>query len=239
MSHFFDVRALPQLLDDAQRLVSQASDHERRLADLVVRLECQGGDRPPASASRSPWRNPRVPSSARSGERSGEPPSLTLTVRDLCVAARDQRQHATTLLRRVLGELAADGDTKPLPTRVLVVDDSFDTCEMASIILEAAGFHVITASNGLEGVLAAHMAKPAVVLMDITMPILNGIEAARLLKASTATRALQLIAYTAEPDFHEVPLIPLFVAVLPKPSLPDAIVTSVKRYIRRSDERHA
>ena len=231
MAHFFDVQALTQLLDDAERLVAQASAHERRLADLAIRMECDEGKMPAAfgQRGRSPNRDASAPTDTRG--QLGQPSDLAMTVRDLCIAARDQRQIATALLRRVVGELALDLETKSPPTRVLVVDDSFDTCEMASMILEAAGFHVITASNGLEGVLAAHMAKPAIILMDIAMPILNGIEAARLLKASTATRALHLIAYTAEPNLHDLPLTPLFVEVLSKPSNAEAIVTSVNRYL--------
>lgn len=138
-----------------------------------------------------------------------------------------------------MGELAAEDQKKSVASRVLVVDDSADTCEMAAMVLEDAGFHVITAANGLEGVLAAHTASPAVVLMDITMPVLNGIEAARLLKSSTVTRDLQVIAYTAKPDFYERPLTRLFVDVLAKPSSPDAIIASVRRWAVPGGERSA
>ena len=237
MPHSFDAQALTQLLDDAEHLIVRACDHERRLADLVRRLEREGIDSAWASAGAHRPSNPRASKTARSGEPFSEPSDLALTVRNLCGAAREQRLIAETLLTRVLGELALHGEKTPLPTRVLVVDDSVDTCEMAAIVLEHAGFHVITAANGLEGVLAAHMASPAVVLMDINMPVLDGIEAARLLKASTATRDLQLIAYTAKPDFYDAPLRRLFVDVLPKPSNPDAIVASVRRLVVQGGDK--
>ena len=146
---------------------------------------------------------------------------------------------ATTLLKRVVGELAEDAAQNRPASLVLVVDDAVDTCELAATVLEHAGFHVITASNGLEGVLAAHLAPPAVILMDITMPVLNGVEAARLLKASTVTRDLKVIAYTAQPDFCDGPVRPLFVDVLSKPSNPDAIVASVRRCVGDRGEKPA
>lgn len=98
---------------------------------------------------------------------------------------------------------------------------------------------MLTAANGLEGVLAAHLASPAIVLMDITMPVLNGIEAARSLKASTATRDLRVIAYTAKPDFYEERLAGLFVDVLSKPFDPDAIIALVRRCVVQGGERPA
>jgi len=244
MPHSFDSHALRQLLEDAEHLVVRACEDERRLADLVLRLESDGKDIPAPSVDGGhvdggQTSHPHRVHTAHSGGRFNERSDLSVTVRDLCVAARDRRLIATTLLKRVIGELALDAGKNLTPTRVLVVDDSVDTCEMAAIVLENSGFRVITAVNGLEGVLAAHMATPAVVLMDITMPVLNGIEAARLLKASTATRDLQLIAYTAQPDFYDGPMTRVFAGVLSKPSTPDAIIASVRRCLVHSDEQSA
>jgi CheY-like chemotaxis protein len=101
---------------------------------------------------------------------------------------------------------------------------------MLARVLEQAGYQAITAANGLEGVLAAHCLRPSVVLMDVTMPVLDGIEATRLLKASAVTRSLNVIAHTAKADFHEAPFTRLFADVLPKPASPDAIVASVQRF---------
>ena len=116
-------------------------------------------------------------------------------------------------------------------TRVLVVDDSPDSCAMAASVLEAFGFRAITASNGLEGVIVAHYARPIVVIMDLTMPILDGIQGARLLKASTVTKHLNVIAYTARPDSIEGPLARFFAHVLAKPTEPELLVTSVRQFL--------
>ena len=59
-------------------------------------------------------------------------------------------------------------------------------------MLVSAGFSVRSATNGLEALLAAYDLQPAVIVMDLMMPVLDGLEAARLIKAiktSCATRA--------------------------------------------------
>ncbi len=84
---------------------------------------------------------------------------------------------------------------------------------------------------GSKRVIVAHYARPDLILMDVTMPVLNGIDAARLLKASAVTQDVNVIAYTARPDFEELAYNQLFVDVLKKPAAPDAILASVERFI--------
>jgi CheY-like chemotaxis protein len=72
---------------------------------------------------------------------------------------------------------------------VLIVDDAEDDRELAATILGHSGFLAGTTANGLEGVIAAHCLRPVAVLMDVTVPVLDGIEAAGLLKASVPTRS--------------------------------------------------
>ena len=115
--------------------------------------------------------------------------------------------------------------------RVLIVDDSEDCRELAAAVLEAAGFHVIIARNGLEGVVAAHCEHPAVVVMDVTMPVLDGIEAARLIKASAGTRHINILAHKAKPEVDPGSLPLFFVGVLRKPTTPEALVGAVRRLV--------
>jgi CheY-like chemotaxis protein len=100
----------------------------------------------------------------------------------------------------------------------------------SSTILEAAGFDAMTANNGLEAVIVAYYARPPVVLMDVTMPVLDGLEAARLMQASPVTRDMKVIAYIAKPDAFDAPWTRWFVDVIPKPASADAIVSSIQRY---------
>ena len=82
---------------------------------------------------------------------------------------------------------------------VLVVDDYQDSREFMSMVLHNAGFIVRTATNGLEAVIAAYEMQPAVIVMDMIMPVLDGIEATRLIKAIDELRDARVIAYAAQP----------------------------------------
>ena len=79
--------------------------------------------------------------------------------------------------------------------------------------------------------MAAHYVKPAVVIMGVSMPVLDGIETARLLKAGPSTRHVRVIAYTAWPSFYDGPLKSVFDGVLAKPSTTETLLASVRRFI--------
>jgi len=115
--------------------------------------------------------------------------------------------------------------------RLLIVDDSDGNRETTAAILEEAGFEVLTAMNGLEGVILAHLVRPSVILMDVTMPVMNGLEAARLIRESSATQDLKMIAYTATPDLFDGTVTKWFVDVIFKPANPEAIVALVQRVV--------
>ena len=220
MPHEFDGRNFAQILSDTRRLVTHGHQHEQDLAGLVALLEASGGgSSETASAPQYP-----IAASAFEWPLSNE---LLRLVRAACVAAQQQRELAERVLMALLGE--ARGDT--VRPRILVVDDSEDNRALVAAVLEHSGFHTITAANGLDGVIAAHCVHPAAVVMDVTMPVLDGIEAARLLKASAATRSLDVIAYTARPEFYQGALTALFVGVLAKPATPEAIVAKVRESV--------
>ena len=112
-----------------------------------------------------------------------------------------------------------------------MVDDYEDTRELVARILEDAGFIVRTASNGLEAIIAAYEMKPSVIVMDVTMPVLNGLEATRLIKAIDAIRHVRVIAHTAEPHIADAAAATLFAAVLHKPVPPTVVVDTVRRCV--------
>jgi len=158
-----------------------------------------------------------------------EAPDVVPTVRRLAAAARLQRQRAEALHGGLLGE--------PVPIRqpdagrpvVLVVDDSKDSLETVALFLELSGFHAITAANGLEAVIAAHYARPELAVLDVAMPVLNGLEAARLLKASPVTRNVKLMAYTANWSMSDAALKEAFAEVLAKPASADEFLATVRQ----------
>jgi CheY-like chemotaxis protein len=228
MPHSFDGHGFEHLLGDVERLLARAVDHERRIQWLMSALEGEGRA---VVASAAGVAVPKTADEATTpSPASCVPLDLHAMVRGLCISARDQRRLSERILSHFIGDLALSGRAAVERHPILVVDDSQDNCEMLARVLEQAGYQAITAANGLEGVLAAHCLRPSVVLMDVTMPVLDGIEATRLLKASAVTRSLNVIAHTAKADFHEAPFTRLFADVLPKPASPDAIVASVQRF---------
>ncbi len=68
--------------------------------------------------------------------------------------------------------------------RILVVDDNVGNTSMLVSLLEPLGFRIDTASNGEEALSMARERQPDLVLMDLVMPVMDGLEAARLLRAN-------------------------------------------------------
>ena len=81
--------------------------------------------------------------------------------------------------------------------RILLVEDNEMNRDMLSRRLERKGFQVVLAVDGKEGVEMAASHAPDLVLMDMSLPVLDGWEATRRLKAAPATRHLPVIALTA------------------------------------------
>ena len=81
--------------------------------------------------------------------------------------------------------------------RILVVEDNIDNYELVRFILERAGYDVFLAMNGRDGLGAARLQKPDLILMDLTMPEMDGWLAAEKLKADDATKSIPLIALSA------------------------------------------
>ncbi|HEX9936227.1 MAG TPA: response regulator [Longimicrobium sp.] len=82
-------------------------------------------------------------------------------------------------------------------TKILLVEDNEMNRDMLSRRLERKGFEVALAMDGRSGVEMARTEAPALVLMDMSLPVLDGWEATRLLKAQPETRHIPVIALTA------------------------------------------
>ncbi len=83
------------------------------------------------------------------------------------------------------------------PPRVLVADDQPLNLELARATLEAGGFEVDLAHSGRQALDLVRLLKPDLVLLDIQMPDIDGLEVARRLKADPGTASIPLIAFTA------------------------------------------
>lgn len=81
--------------------------------------------------------------------------------------------------------------------RILIVEDNMDTYELVKFILEKNGFETFLAMNGRDGVNAAVKQHPDLIIMDLSMPEMDGWTATRLIKGDLQTSSIPLIALTA------------------------------------------
>jgi CheY-like chemotaxis protein len=81
--------------------------------------------------------------------------------------------------------------------KILLVEDNEMNRDMLSRRLTRNGFEVVIAVDGQQGVAMATSEKPDVILMDMSLPVMDGWEATRQVKADPATRAIPVIALTA------------------------------------------
>jgi two-component system, cell cycle response regulator DivK len=81
--------------------------------------------------------------------------------------------------------------------KILLVEDNEINRDMLSRRLERRGYQVAIALDGEQGVSMAGLEPPDLILMDMSLPVLDGWEAARLLKAAPETRSIPIIALTA------------------------------------------
>lgn len=81
--------------------------------------------------------------------------------------------------------------------RILVVEDQEDNRSILRDLLTRAGFEIIEAANGADGVTLARAEKPDLILMDIQLPVLDGYEATRRIKSDPALAATPVIAVTS------------------------------------------
>jgi two-component system, cell cycle response regulator DivK len=82
-------------------------------------------------------------------------------------------------------------------TKILLVEDNEMNLDMLSRRLSRQGYEVVAAQDGAVGIARAASERPHIILMDMSLPVLDGWEATRRLKADPATREIPIIALTA------------------------------------------
>ena len=81
--------------------------------------------------------------------------------------------------------------------RILLVEDNKDNFELVRYLLESAGYEVLAAEDGIQGLEVARQETPDMILMDLSLPEMDGWTAASQLKADPKTAAIPLYAITA------------------------------------------
>jgi len=128
----------------------------------------------------------------------------------------------------------------PTHRKVLIVDDDRDARELFTFVLEDAGATVALAEDGITGLRAALERQPDLVLTDIAMPRMDGINMVRRLREQECTRTIPVVAITGHvvADLPERAREAGCAEVIPKPCSPDALVEIVNRYIGRRASDH-
>jgi two-component system cell cycle response regulator DivK len=117
---------------------------------------------------------------------------------------------------------------------VLIVDDVADNREVYAEYLRFRGYRTLEAATGFDAISTVRRHRPAVVLLDLRLPDINGIEVSRQLRATCEGSGAKIIALSAcvFPDDVAGALESGCHAFLKKPCLPDAVVSEIERLLR-------
>ena len=119
------------------------------------------------------------------------------------------------------------------PPLILIVDDNLDAREMYGMYLQHEGFRWAEAVNGQDAITQTRIEKPSLILMDATMPRMDGWEAVKILKQDAVTKGIPLIMLTAH-AFQEHRDRAAEVGAdgfLAKPVLPDQLAAEIRRVL--------
>ena len=116
---------------------------------------------------------------------------------------------------------------------VLLVDDYPDAREMYSEYLQFSGFDVVEAANGIEALKHALEAAPDIILMDLSLPVMDGWEATRRLKSDNRTAGIPVVALTghALAGISEGAKKAGCDAFVTKPCLPEDLVKEIRKVL--------
>jgi two-component system cell cycle response regulator DivK len=121
---------------------------------------------------------------------------------------------------------------------LLLVEDNEDNRIIYSTVLRHLGYTVVEAEDGAQAIALARSVLPDLILMDISIPEVDGWEATRILRGDPSTRAIPIIALTAHAlaDDRVRASEVGFTAYLAKPIEPRAVVAEVRRWLGHEDE---
>ena len=130
----------------------------------------------------------------------------------------------------------ADRRRTPRPQVVVVADDFEGLRQLWQVCLSESGFDVIEASTGAEALQAATRHRPAAVLMDLAMPVMDGLEATRRLKQDSRTAEVPILMFTAHtaPEHRRAAEDAGCSAFLCKPTNLDDLIAELRRVLARA-----
>ncbi len=122
--------------------------------------------------------------------------------------------------------------------KILVVDDERDIVKGLMIRLQGAGYEVVTAFDGAQGVFMAHKEKPDLIILDIRMPAGNGFSVAQRLKRSIHTFTIPVIFLTGSPEKNAEEKAMALGArfYVKKPYDPEELLDAIKRALEKESD---
>ncbi len=120
-----------------------------------------------------------------------------------------------------------------MPKKILSIDDSRMVHMVVTKTLKSLDVEVITAVNGQEGIEKAEKEKPDLILLDATMPVMDGIEALAALKANPATKDIPVLMLSADSGKDNIERATQLGALkfITKPFTGDALVATLSEFI--------
>jgi CheY-like chemotaxis protein len=118
--------------------------------------------------------------------------------------------------------------------RVLVVDDDDDLRDMLSLCLETAGFEVATAVDGLDALRRLRAWPPQVIVLDLRMPRMNGVELIRIMKREPALAGISIIVVTGDAGQGRVAIAAGASESLLKPVDARVLIAAVTKFLSSS-----
>ena len=88
--------------------------------------------------------------------------------------------------------------------KILIADDDAEMLETLASLLEEKGYTVIRAENGQEAVELAHKELPALIMLDIHMPVMDGLKACKAIKSDNITKGAVVVMLTVEGSIKEI-----------------------------------
>jgi len=123
--------------------------------------------------------------------------------------------------------------------KILVVDDEADVLDMLVINLRAAGFQVVAVEDGASALAKARSESPALIILDLMLPGMSGIEICKVLKGDAATRHIPIIMLTAKAEEVDK-IVGLELGAddyVTKPFSPRELILRVNRSLRRGKDK--
>jgi two-component system, cell cycle response regulator DivK len=117
---------------------------------------------------------------------------------------------------------------------ILIIEDNEQNIYMMTFLLEKHGYQVIQARNGIEGIERANQVKPALILLDIQLPVMDGYAVARELKGSQALVDIPLVAVTSYAmvgDREKVMTVGCN-GYIEKPIDPESFIYQIREYLK-------